>query len=873
MFKKVVSLIMNPIDAILKPFKIDLNSFFSYVCAILTICFAFDRILELFCVLFTGQFVNYWSPYLYAFAILIIGVGYCILVGSPYCKTIIQPVYFYIWYSIAFRIICSCMVAQWVNEICWGFLMSFSNFKYIAINLPEIVVPAVSSLTLIYIPFAIKKAIYYYIDDVVDASTDWVESFEDFKGFKLVSAKASKKTPDVYMCNAHICIDDKTAKPAVIPESKRFEAVLVEGATGTGKTATIVEPMCAMDLERKFFFREVSKKLAYNALHAGIATLRVPYSNDYLNTTFTLSYIMPKESRFDEYKNYVKDMIRYIDPETKEIYYRGLGFTLVAPDNACISRVRKVAAAYNIPVNILDPMDENSLGINPFIGSDPAKVASIISTVLKGMYEAENSSGDNVFFANVTQQAFENLAILLKLVYPRMHNGELPTLEDMLSILNNFDLAEEMTDVLKKDPVLSEDYKSLIGYFEKNFYKPPVNIHGYEIASTYGSGRKETEKFVYGAITQLDNFLRNPGIKRVLCSRDNNVDLDKALEEGQIITACTRQGDLGEIHQKAFGMFVILSLKDAVLRRPGTENTRIPHFVYIDEFPLYVNKDTEAFFTLFRKYRCGTLITIQNLSQLTKTRSLAYFKDVIITNTKTQILFGDMTNEESIYWEGELGNKKRWKYKRILTDTSTKEGADKSVANQMSAEIEYKPHYKAQKIVQLPFKTCVYRTKNESGKSIIGRGKTDFIASKYYEPHKSATYNFDIFDRADASFESPSALDNMPTNPSTNYGVAKAFKTPPTSDSINLNATSKPINTELYIDLDHDGINDFQIEDYHSSDITKKSNSNKNDSNSNNSNNSSSGAAPVSNEKSAIELNINEIDDNGDSIILDYNKK
>ena len=27
---------------------------------------------------------------------------------------------------------------------------------------------------------------------------------------------------------------------------------------------------------------------------------------------------------------------------------------------------------------------------------------------------------------------------------------------------------------------------------------------------------EETEKFVYGAITQLDNFLRNPGIKRVL---------------------------------------------------------------------------------------------------------------------------------------------------------------------------------------------------------------------------------------------------------------------------------------------------------------------------------------------------------------------
>ena len=143
-------------------------------------------------------------------------------------------------------------------------------------------------------------------------------------------------------------------------------------------------------------------------------------------------------------------------------------------------------------VDVIDPMDPNSYGINPFTGKDPAKVAAIISTVLKGMYQAENSES-SAFFANVTQQAFENLAILLKLVYPRMHNGEIPTLEDMLAILNNFDIAEEMCEVLKKDPKLAEDYKSLVGYFEKNFYKPPVNIHGYEIATTYGSGRKETE--------------------------------------------------------------------------------------------------------------------------------------------------------------------------------------------------------------------------------------------------------------------------------------------------------------------------------------------------------------------------------------------
>lgn len=852
---KIIYKIMDPIEALLKPFKINLNAFFTYVFSIIAVCFTFDRLLELFYTLFTGQFVHYWSPLMYTFALFMVVASYEMICASPYNKTITDPLKYYIRYSILFRIICGVMVAQWVNEASWKILMDFSNFRYIAINMPELITPAITSLSMLFPLFLLKWSLDYYINDVIDADQDWIDSFEDFKGYKLVSAKSNIKTPDTYLCNAHICIDDKTGKPALIPENKRFEAILVEGATGTGKTATIVEPMCAMDLERKYFFREVSKKLGYNVLSAGLATLNVPYSNEYLNNTFTLSYLKPNGKKLDTYKDYVKDMLKYEDTTTGELYYRDLGFTLVAPDNNCIERVKKVAAAYDIPVNVIDPSDPNSLGINPFIGTDPAKVASIISTVLKGMYEAENSSGDNVFFANVTQQAFENLAILLKLVYPRMNNGTIPTLEDMLAILNNFDLAEEMTEVLKKDPDLSEDYKSLIGYFEKNFYKPPVNIHGYEIASTYGSGRKETEKFVYGAITQLDNFLRNPGIKRVLCSRDNNIDLDRALREGQVITACTRQGDLGEIHQKAFGMFVILSLKDAVLRRPGIEDTRTPHFIYIDEFPLFVNKDTEAFFTLFRKYRCGTLITIQNLSQLTKNRSLAYFKDVIITNTKTQIIFGDMTKEESEFWSKEMGEKKKWKYKRVLADPSTQEGADKLKQNFMTADIDYTPNYKPGKIFTLGFKTCVYKTKDASGKTIIGRGKTDFIDKKYYEHKKSANYNFDTFTREnpDNSKEETRSFaktedmmkSSTPKNPINTY-----------DDSVKLDVKSKPMNdnNDIFIDVNHDGNNDFIV-----ADLPKKSG-----------NTTNTSTSSTSSSKEIDMKNLNTTDN--DSIVIGFKK-
>ena len=835
MFTKIIDKLLDPIEfLLLKPLKINTNTFFAYIFGLLTIYFSIDRLAEYIRVFFTGEFLHYWSPLGYFGALVCAVLAYCLLCASPLNTTLRHPMKFFVFFSLCFYAICIGMVAQWSNEIIWYLLMNCSNFKYIITYLPETIIPAVGGLSIILPMFSFRKMWNYYVGNVIDGDSDWIESFEDFKGIKLEAASNKIETPDCYLCEAPICVDEKTGKMTMIPEKLRFEATLVEGATGTGKTATIVEPMCANDIERKFFFRELSKKLAYNALQAGLAEINVPYSNEFLNQNFSLSFLTPKESKFSEYKNYVKDMIKYIDPDTNQIYYRGLGFTLVAPDNACIGRVRKVADAYNIPVNVVDPSDLNSLGINPFTGKDPAKIAAIISTVLKAMNEPDVVKNDT-FFQSVAQQAFENLAILLKLIYPRMHNGQIPTLEDMLAILNNFDIAEEMCEILKKDPELAEDYKSLIGYFEKNFYKPPVNIHGYEISSTYGSGRKKTEEVVYGAITQLDNFLRNPGVKRVLCSRNNNIDFDQALERGELITACTRQGDLGEIHQRAFGMFFILSFKDAVLRRKGKEDTRTPHFIYIDEFPLYINKDVEAFFTLFRKYRCGTLITIQNLSQLSRVKALN-FKDIVLTNTKTQIVFGDLTYEESKFWSSEFGQKKKWDYKtKKILDTSTEEGNKAQTEAFMQAKQDFSANFKDGKIFNLKFKQCVYKTKNRKGGRIVGLGKTDFIKSDYYKEHKMSSYDFEIFGHAPIPNSSSSDTETQP-----NY-IDNPLTLPNSSPIEHKNSTSNEFVTrkannkieDIFIDLDNDGINDLSYaKDYNESliDMSKKKNEEDNDS-------------------------------------------
>ena len=53
-------------------------------------------------------------------------------------------------------------------------------------------------------------------------------------------------------------MNTESGEDVKIPEAKRFESLLVVGVSGSGKTATIYEPMIARDFEKNYFFREVA---------------------------------------------------------------------------------------------------------------------------------------------------------------------------------------------------------------------------------------------------------------------------------------------------------------------------------------------------------------------------------------------------------------------------------------------------------------------------------------------------------------------------------------------------------------------------------------------------------------------------------------
>ena len=593
---KVVK-ILKILDKFLKFLKTDRNTFFTYVLTLVTAYLVVDRVVEMLLMIFTGMGHSYWGPIQYTLALACPVFAFLFSGSSKFADCDEIKLTFFDVYLISLYILIISMVTQWVNQAGWMLLISVPNYAELVTNFSNLIRPAFSALA-VYFPLTTFYPLVKWLIGTVHDTKNIVDSIYDYGGIDLSNKSAGTGQ---YTCEVEICKDSESGKIIKISEDKRFYQMLVVGVSGSGKTSLIFEPMIARDIDKKFFFSEISKEMGFTALKTGIATLSKPYDNEYLNKHFNLNMLIPVESKLNLYNTYMNKMI--LNKSNSGYTYRNLGLTYMCPDYESMTHMIKVADSYKLPYNIVDPNDPNSIGLNPFIFDDPLQTSIAISTVLKGLYSSTHSDINEAYRENAATQAVENVSILLKEIYPRLHDGELPTLEDVQDCLTDFELTESLCERLKEDEELAKKYSALIRYFEMNFYK---NSNGIE----------EMRKFVTASTSQLDTLLRFPGVKNILCNRTNNLNYDKALENGEITFVCTRRGDLGPNINTAFGLFFILLMQYSVLRRPGTEKTRVPHFLYIDEFSNYINASTEPLFTLYRKYRVATVISVQNLAQL-----------------------------------------------------------------------------------------------------------------------------------------------------------------------------------------------------------------------------------------------------------------
>ncbi len=736
---------MKLIDKFLKKLNTDRNTFVTYILTLVTVYLAVDRIVEMLLMIFTGVSSSYWGPIAYTFAMACPVFAYTFSGTSKFSDTRAAKVSLFYVFLIGFYVIVLSMFTQGINMLCWLLFVSAPSYVTIVTNFSELIKPAFCAISL-YLPLTTVYPFVKLILLKIDDSQTMVKSLWDFRGISL-SSDREKHGP--YACDLQLFKDFDTGAKVSFHEQRRFQSLFVCGGSGSGKTAMVFEPAIAQDIEKKYFFKEASKELGFTALKTGIANLSAPYSDEYLNKNFSLNMLTPSFGKDTLFNTFVKKMVISSSPKN---VYKDIGITYMSPDYETLSNMMSICDNYNVSYTLIDPSQpEKSLGLNPFIYDNPSKIATIISSAIQGIVSNEPNEERHIEKEEVALQVIENLAILLKVMYPRMNDGVLPNMEDMLTLLSNFSLVEKMCRILEKDEELASQYQMELAYFKRTFYND-------------GKGKSETEKQAYFIASRIENLLRAPTIRTILCNRYNNINFDDVLKNGEVIFICTRRGESGKVAHKAFGLFFLLSMQNAILSRPGNENSRIPHFLYIDEFPDFVTKDTETMFTMYRKYKVATTISAQSISQLNLPTTKEY-NSTILANCSSKVYTGGTTPKEELeWWETEFSRWKQWQFKQDFDGKTGEMGTTLK-----EPKYDYVIKMSVNRLQNLGQKSCAYRILADNGRWVNGEGIMYFVSSKYKEKHQEKKYNFGKY----ANGTSASTTDEDESNKKHRFNLKK----------------------------------------------------------------------------------------------------
>ena len=584
------------------------------------------------------EYFNFWNRKKWCIYVII---GFMVMTTM----SVMAMVFCEIFLPIIFKIPIS-------PDITVGMVVGLARFLYVMV----VTIPSV------YICYQMLLAVNQP-ENQADINTFKIRKYVDFRKDKefLYDLRIIKRMED--------------GSSYVIKEKDRQLHIILNGVTGVGKTSAAFVPAITSDLDQKAYNEDYTKKelvqriLTFDDIHP---------DKEMTDENFSLEYFWPKT---EEAKVFLERLKKKAP---------SAGITVIAPNADLADAVYELATIRGFKnINRVDPIPQDRrtgqmkpgfIGFNPLYISDTLspyqrkleifKKSRMFSDVLQALYE--QSGKTDQYFTSLNRNLTTMISILVMVAYPYLHNGKQPDMTAVQAVINDFSEVRKYLFALGKMEGVAKDiaypvdvsYEWLRG---KKFgeYQFIVSQISYDLL---GPGRVKMEDQARGLRTIINEFLTDPLVRNLVCAKET-VDIDRCLEYGEI-TVVNFGLELGMSIATGLGQFFTLSFNQAVLRRPGTEDTRLLHLFYCDELPVLLHKDMESMYSLWRQFKACSFAAFQTTAQFEKNETTRYLKDVVISNVGHHIVYGRLSSDDMKLYEELAGQKMDFVEQKTISETA-----------------------------------------------------------------------------------------------------------------------------------------------------------------------------------------------------------
>lgn len=399
----------------------------------------------------------------------------------------------------------------------------------------------------------------------------------------------------------------------------------------------------------------------------------------------------------------------------QDIQNHDVGVTVLDPKSDFAEQVYALAKLNKREALFFDPVAKDCPKFNPLYGAE-ADVITNITTTFNKLADSKNQ-----YFADI---ATELLTKSLKVL--KRTEGNKATLITLSNFINNIGgFGRQKINELSRKPCRSDfeeqENREICQWFNNEYFMRDSKIF----------------ENTNGCRSQLAKLLDNSYIRRVLNPEDGKSEIDfvDALASRKVIAMTTCQGNLGEL-SRYLGYFLIFQFQAAVFKRPGREETRVPHILYIDEFQAYSSPQFADMLTQGRSYRVSSVLATQSRDMIAQGagKDGKAFLSAVSTNCRNVVLFPGINTDDAVYYSKTFGT---YETERVSSGESKRQSgffgsAPGKTVSQTVTMVE-KPYFSPSEITQRPFGEVVFRIINHNSQELARVGVCEYIPSQIKE--------------------------------------------------------------------------------------------------------------------------------------------